>query len=225
VIGGLYALSWALEVVVGILFAVAAHTALTRLRVSMFANLVAQDVAFYDKHVSGELSSRLINDSGQLQGLVQFVSQNLLQAVVRIAGGLVAMYLTHPLLALLATVITPLNWFIIRRAGEIQGRYGAVQNHAIARANVAAIEALGAVRTAPRPHARTPARPHALAPSTVKPRHLPTAAGTHRARQRRRARRGAPIRHGHPPLPARRDRHCAHADRRHLHAALPIQAA
>lgn len=39
-------------------------------------------VAFYDAHTSGELSSRLINDSGQLQTLVQFVSQNALQASV-----------------------------------------------------------------------------------------------------------------------------------------------
>ena len=75
----------------GILFAVAAHTALTRLRCAMFANLMQQDMAFYDSHASGELSSRLINDSGQLQTLVQFVTQDLLQAVVRVSGGLVAM--------------------------------------------------------------------------------------------------------------------------------------
>ena len=40
----------------------------------------SQDIAFYDAHVSGELSSRLINDSGQLQGLAQFTTQQLLQA-------------------------------------------------------------------------------------------------------------------------------------------------
>ena len=58
----------------------------------MFANLVQQDVAFYDRHVSGALSSRLINDSGQLGTLTQFTSQNMLQAGVRILGGLAAMY-------------------------------------------------------------------------------------------------------------------------------------
>ena len=151
-IGGLYFLSWALEVAVGILFAVSAHTALTRLRVAMFANLIQQDVAFYDRHVSGELSSRLINDSGQLQTLTQFVSQNVLQAGVRITGGLVAMYLTHPLLAVLATVITPINWLLIRKAGKVQGMYGAVQNASLAQANAAAVESLGGVRTV---HANT----------------------------------------------------------------------
>ena len=172
-----YGLTWALEIFVGILFAVAAHTALTRLRCAMFSNLVQQDVAFYDAHVSGELASRLINDSGQLQSLVQFVTQvwlpaapnphpnphpnpslnpnpnpnpgchprpastrppsaravpsvcmqDVLKATVRIVGGLIAMYTTHLYLGLLATAITPVNWLIIRKAGTVQGLYGAVQ--------------------------------------------------------------------------------------------------
>lgn len=152
VMGGLYGLTWAMEISVGILFAVAAHTALTRLRIAMFANLVQQDTAFYDRHTAGELSSRLINDSGQLQALTQFVTQNALQGSVRVIGGLATMYATHPTLALLATVVTPLNWYIIRRAGKVQGLYGVVQNHAMAGANAAAVETLGAMRTV---HANT----------------------------------------------------------------------
>lgn len=71
---------------------------------------------------------------------------------MRIIGGLVTMYLTHPLLALLATVVTPLNWLIIRKAGDVQGLYGVVQNAAMAGANAAAVETLGAMRTV---HANT----------------------------------------------------------------------
>jgi ATP-binding cassette subfamily B protein len=126
---------------------VAAHTTLTRLRNRMFLNLVQQDIAFYDAHVSGELSSRLINDSGQLQGLAQFTTQQLLQATVRLVGAVVAMYMTHPLLAVLATVISPLNYFIVRRAGYLSGLYGVVQNAALAKSNQVAVEALGAIRT------------------------------------------------------------------------------
>ena len=46
-------------------FAVVAHATLTRLRNRMFLNLVQRDIAFSDAHVSGELSSRLIDVSGQ----------------------------------------------------------------------------------------------------------------------------------------------------------------
>ena len=57
------------------------------------------------------------------------------------------MYMTHPLLALLATIISPLNYFIVKRAGYLSGLYGVVQNAALAESNQVAVEALGAVRT------------------------------------------------------------------------------
>ena len=38
---------------------------------------------------------------------------------------------------LLATVVTPINWYIIQRAGKVQGAYGVVQNSAMAGANAA----------------------------------------------------------------------------------------
>ena len=57
------------------------------------------------------------------------------------------MYMTHPLLALLATVISPLNYFIVKRAGYLSGLYGVVQNAALASSNQVAVEALGAIRT------------------------------------------------------------------------------
>ena len=41
-VSGLYVASWVFEILVGILFAVAAHTTLTRLRNRMFLNLVQQ---------------------------------------------------------------------------------------------------------------------------------------------------------------------------------------
>ena len=57
------------------------------------------------------------------------------------------MHMTHPLLALLATIISPLNYFIVKRAGYLSGLYGVVQNAALAESNQVAVEALGAVRT------------------------------------------------------------------------------
>jgi len=135
------------EILVGILFAVSGHTTVTRLRIKLFRNLTIQDIAFYDAHVSGELSSRLINDSASLSSLTQFTTQTLLGAVVKFCGSLVAMYCTHPGLALIATVITPLNTFFVKRTGMVVGHYGTVQNAAMAKANACAIEVLGNVRT------------------------------------------------------------------------------
>merc|ERR1719210_1616137 len=97
------------EILVGILFAIAGHTTVTRLRIKLFRNLTRQEIAFYDAHVSGELSSRLINDSAALSNLTQFTTQTFLGAIVKFFGSLVSMYMTHPMLAVIATIITPLN--------------------------------------------------------------------------------------------------------------------
>lgn len=135
------------EVMVGILFAISGHTTVSRLRIKLFRNLVRQEIAFYDMHVSGELSSRLINDSGALSNLVQFTTQTLLGALVKFIGSLLSMYLTHPLLAVLATIITPVNLFLVKRTGHIVGYYGVVQNSAMAKANAVSVEVLGNIRT------------------------------------------------------------------------------
>ncbi|CAE7507577.1 abcB1 [Symbiodinium sp. CCMP2592] len=157
--------SYFCEILVGILFAICGHTTVTRLRIKLFRNLTEQEIAFYDSHVSGELSSRLINDSQALSSLTQFTTQTVLGAVVKFAGSLIAMYATHPQLALIAgcleammlmffmrafheaTIITPINMVLVRRTGKTVGHYGVVQNHAMAKANAVAVEVLGSIRT------------------------------------------------------------------------------
>lgn len=139
--------SYFCEILVGILFAICGHTTVTRLRIKLFQNLTEQEIAFYDSHVSGELSSRLINDSQALSSLTQFTTQTVLGALVKFAGSLVAMFATHPRLALLATLITPINMLLVKRTGKTVGYYGVVQNHAMAKANAVAVEVLGSIRT------------------------------------------------------------------------------
>merc|ERR1719336_1845898 len=66
VVGCLAFAAYSCEIAVGILFAVCGHTTVSRLRIKLFRNLTQQEISFYDAHVSGELSSRLINDSASL---------------------------------------------------------------------------------------------------------------------------------------------------------------
>mmetsp|Transcript_81244 Transcript_81244/g.217159 ORF Transcript_81244/g.217159 Transcript_81244/m.217159 type:complete len:686 (-) Transcript_81244:26-2083(-) len=146
VIGIATLVGYTCEVLVGIFFAVFGHTTITRLRIKLFRNLTVQEIAFYDAHVSGELSSRLINDAAALSSLTQFTTQYVLGAVVKFVGSLVAMYLTHWQLAVVATVITPVNTLLVRRTGRTVGHYGVVQNDAMAKANAVATEVLSSIR-------------------------------------------------------------------------------
>jgi len=65
---------------------------------------------------------------------------------VKFVGSLVAMYLTHWQLAVVATVITPVNTLLVRRTGRTVGHYGVVQNDAMAKANAVATEVLSSIR-------------------------------------------------------------------------------
>lgn len=135
------------EVLQCIYFALFGNTAVTRVRARLFSTLTEQEMTFHDQHESGQLASRLINDSSKLQDFVQNTSQRALSGIVNFSVALIAMFTTHPVLALVATVITPANLFITRYTGHIAGSYGAVQNQALATANSQAIEALGCIRT------------------------------------------------------------------------------
>lgn len=66
---------------------------------------------------------------------------------MKFIGSLIAMYATHPFLALLATVITPINLMLVKSTGKMVGNYGVVQNTAMAKANAVAVEVLGSIRT------------------------------------------------------------------------------
>eukprot|EP00438_Fugacium_kawagutii_P030652 Skav221858 [mRNA] locus=scaffold1175:251955:252749:+ [translate_table: standard] len=57
------------------------------------------------------------------------------------------MFATHPRLALLATIITPINMLLVKRTGKTVGYYGVVQQDAMAKANATATEVLGSIRT------------------------------------------------------------------------------
>ena len=59
-------------------------------------------------------------------------------------GAIVAMYMTPPLLA--TGISSPLNYFIVRRAGYLSGLYGCVQNATLAKNNnQVAVEAMRTV--------------------------------------------------------------------------------
>lgn len=135
------------EVFQCVFFAIFGYTAVTRLRAKFFANVIQQDMTFHDVHASGELSSRLVSDSAKLQDLLQFTLQRLINGSVQFVVALAAMYWTNPMLALTATVITPVNVVIMKKMGQLAGHYGAVQNDALASASAYAVEVLGSVRT------------------------------------------------------------------------------
>ena len=102
VVGGLYFASWFFEIAVGGLFAVSAHDAHAAAQPHVpqpgaaghrLLRRARERRAIVAPHQPGHAGPRAVRDTAALQ------------AVVRLLGAIVAMYMTHPLRAVLATVL------------------------------------------------------------------------------------------------------------------------
>jgi ATP-binding cassette subfamily B protein len=89
------------------LFAVSGEKIVTSLRQRLYRAILEQEVAFFDRHRTGELVSRLASDTTVLQ---QTVSANLsmgLRHVVMVGGGLAFLFYTSPRLTLIMLLVVP----------------------------------------------------------------------------------------------------------------------
>jgi ABC-type multidrug transport system fused ATPase/permease subunit len=128
-------------------FARAGRSAVARLRERLFSHLLAQEVAFFDGRRSGELASRLMNDTAVLETVVAEESGALLRGVALASGGATILVWISPVLSLLTLLaLLPLvafqQWIGLRLA-RLSARY---QDRLAAAAGYAT-EALGGIRT------------------------------------------------------------------------------
>ncbi|RKH46721.1 ATP-binding cassette domain-containing protein [Corallococcus sp. AB049A] len=129
------------------LFTNAGERVVMRLRQDFFRRLMDQEVAFFDTHRTGELTSRLASDTTVLQNTVSAnISQGLRNAVQAL-GGIVLLFYTSPSLTFLMLAIVP----VVAVGGMVYGRRvrGLSRNvqDALAKASEVAEESLSGMRT------------------------------------------------------------------------------
>ena len=117
------------------------------LRQAVFAHLLSLDVAFYDAHRVGELTSRLNSDVAAIRGAVGSTVTVTVRGVVVIVGALVMMLTLSPLLALAVLVGGPLAMLPILLLSRRLKRMSRRAQDAVAELSAMATEMLGANRT------------------------------------------------------------------------------
>lgn len=131
----------------------AAREAASRLQERAFANLLRQEVAFFDVRRAGELAGRVTQDALTLENLVAWdLAKALRSAVFVVACAAVLLWTSTRLTVLVLLVVPPLaalSSAIARRAGAVAQS----ASEAGARAHAAAHEALTGIRTV-RAHAQ-----------------------------------------------------------------------
>jgi ATP-binding cassette subfamily B protein len=128
-------------------FTNAGERIVSRLRHDLFASLVAQEVAFFDEHKTGELTSRLTADTQVLQHAVSNSIATALRCGAQAAGGLALLLYTSPFLTLLMLTIVPPVVLATELFGRRIRQTSRKVQAALAEANGVADEVLSGIRT------------------------------------------------------------------------------
>jgi ABC transporter fused permease/ATP-binding protein len=144
VILGIQSLSVALRYY---LFTTAGERVVTRLRQKLFANIMGQEVAFFDAHKTGELTNRLASDTGVLQNTVSTNVSMVLRNVATAVGGVALLFYTSPTLTLLMLAVVPAVAVSAVVYGRRVRKLSKEVQDMLASSNEVAEESLSGVRT------------------------------------------------------------------------------
>jgi ATP-binding cassette subfamily B protein len=129
------------------LFATAGERIVTRLRTTVFGNLIRQEIAFFDTRRTGELTSRLASDATVLQNTVSVNISMGLRNFVMVIGGMALLLYTSPSLTGVMLLIVPP---VVLSAVTISRRISRLARRAqdvLAEANEVAEETIVGIRT------------------------------------------------------------------------------
>ena len=117
------------------------------LRKSVFAHVLTLPPGFYDSARTGEIASRLTNDSEQLRQVIGFGFSMLLRNALMMAGALVLLFLTSAKLAALIVLGVPATLIPILLMGRSVRRLSRVNQDRVADVSAHIDESLHEIRT------------------------------------------------------------------------------
>jgi ABC-type multidrug transport system fused ATPase/permease subunit len=129
------------------LFATAGERIVARLRRELFEALVHQEVAFFDAHRTGELTSRLSSDTAVLQNTLTSNLSLGLRSFATAAGGTFLLLALSPRLALLMLALAPPIAIGAAVAGRSVQRLSREVQDELAHSSEIAEESLAGIRT------------------------------------------------------------------------------
>ncbi len=129
------------------LFSVAGERIVTRLRESVFAAIVEQEIGFFDLRKTGELTSRLTSDATVVQNTVSVNLSMGLRNLVMLIGGLALLVASSPRLTMLMLALVPPVAIGAVVVGRKMSKLARAAQDALAKANEAAEEVIAGIRT------------------------------------------------------------------------------
>ena len=128
------------------LLGAAGERVIAQLRRDLFEHLLSLPPAFFAERRTGELTSRLGTDTGQLQSLLSMQVSEAVRQVLGLVGAVTLLFITHAQLALITLAVVPVVVGTAFFFGERMKRASLGVMDQVAEANAIAEEALSQVR-------------------------------------------------------------------------------
>ncbi|MCP4903122.1 MAG: ATP-binding cassette domain-containing protein [bacterium] len=129
------------------LFTTAGERIVTRLRDAVYSSVITQEIAFFDRRRTGELTSRLASDATVLQNTVSVNLSMALRHIVMAIGGIALLAYNSPRLTVVMLVLVPPVALIATLVGRRISRLSKKAQDALAASNEVAEETFSGIRT------------------------------------------------------------------------------
>jgi ABC-type multidrug transport system fused ATPase/permease subunit len=125
----------------------AGERVVARLRNHLYANILKQEISFFDQHKSGELVSRLGSDTTLLQQATSTALPEIVLGFVQIIACIALMFWISASLAALTLGLVVVICLVCWPLGTLMGRLSKLYQDTLGEAQTHSTEALGAMRT------------------------------------------------------------------------------
>ncbi len=144
---GLFIAQAALNLIQTYLLGATGERAVAGLRQELFEKLLTQPPGFFAERKTGELTSRLTSDIGQLQTAMSHQVAEIARQLLALVGGIIALTIMQPKLTLTALGVTPVVVAVAMLFGKRLKRATTGVQDQVAEATAVAEEAISQIRT------------------------------------------------------------------------------
>ena len=130
----------------GYILGVFGEHVVSKLRDNLWARLLKMPVSYFDNTSTGEISSRLVNDTSQVKNLLANTLPNAITSLLQFFGAVVIMFMMDWQMSLIMVLAVPLVIFVLLPFMRLSGKIGRARQDELAKFSSESTNVLSEIR-------------------------------------------------------------------------------
>lgn len=130
----------------GYILGVFGEHVVSKLRDSLWARLLKMPVSYFDNTSTGEISSRLVNDTSQVKNLLANTLPNAITSLLQFFGAVIIMFMMDWQMSLIMVLAVPLVIFVLLPFMRLSGKIGRARQDELAKFSSDSTNVLSEIR-------------------------------------------------------------------------------